>query len=106
MRGSDGVFGAKEYLTKAQALTILIRSLQGVKEENTTPWWKNYFLAAQEAKLTKEADVEALDRPLTRYELSLLLWRVQNPLKETPNSNEQDLVEVYGLLQELGLQEE
>ena len=106
MRGSDGVFGAKEYLTKAQAITILIRSLQGAQEENVTPWWKNYFLAAQEVKLTKEADVYALDRPLTRYELSLLLWRVQNPLEETSSTSEKDLADVYTLLQELGLQQD
>jgi hypothetical protein len=50
--------------------------------------------------------VYALDRPLTRYELWLLLWRVQNPITETTNTNEQDLADVYGLLQELGLQQD
>ncbi len=105
MRGSDGTFGAQEHLTKAQALTILIRSLQWLQEENVTPRWKNYFTAAQQLKLTKETDVYALNRPLTRYELALLLWRVENPLEDTGNTDEQDLQDIYGLLQELGIQE-
>lgn len=104
MRWSAWVFGAKEYLTKAQALTILIRSLQWTQEENVTPWWKNYFLVAQERKLTKDVDVYALDRPLTRYELALLLWRVEHPLTENWVDDTQDLQEIYGLLQELGIQ--
>ncbi len=103
MRGSNGVFGATEYLTKAQALTILIRSIQSDKlDETVTPRWKNYFVAAQEAKLTKETNVYAVDKPLTRYELALLLWRVQNPLPEAQD----DMSTIIWVLQELGLQEE
>jgi hypothetical protein len=105
MLGSDGFFGAQNPLTKAQALTILIRSLQWTKEENVTPRWKNYFVAAQEAKLTKDVDVFALDRPLTRYELALLLWRVENPLTDTSVvTDEQDLADLYKILEELGLE--
>jgi hypothetical protein len=103
MRGSNDVFGATEYLTKAQALTILIRSIQSEKlDETGTPRWKNYFVAAQEAKLTKETNVYAVDKPLTRYELALLLWRVQNPLPEVQD----DMDTILSVLQELGLQVE
>jgi hypothetical protein len=103
MRGANGVFGATEYLTKAQALTILIRSIQSDKlDETVTPRWKNYFVAAQEAKLTKETNVYAVDKPLTRYELALLLWRVQNPLPEVQD----DMSTIIWVLQELWLQEE
>lgn len=105
MRGSWELFGAKEYLTKAQALTILIRSLDSAKDENVTPRWKNYFVAAQSKKLTKEVDVYALDRPLTRYELALLLRRVENPLIEG-TSDAQDLKDIYSLLEQLGLQQQ
>jgi len=105
MRGYAGIFWARAYLTKSEALTILIRSLQWGQEENVTPWWKNYFAVAQQLKLTKETDVYALNRPLTRYELALLLWRVENPLSDTGSNDEQDLQEIYGLLQELGIQE-
>ena len=72
-------------------------------DETVTPRWKNYFMAAQEAKLTKETNVMAIDKPLTRYELALLLWRVQNPLPEAP---EDDMSTILSVLQELGLQEE
>lgn len=103
MRGSNDVFGATEYLTKAQALTILIRSIQSDKlDETVTPRWKNYFVAAQEAKLTKETNVYAVDKPLTRYELALLLWRVQNPLPEVQD----EMDTILSVLQELGLQTE
>lgn len=105
MRGSGEVFDAKAYLTKAQALTILIRSLDETKDENVTPRWKNYFVAAQSKKLTKELDVYALDRPLTRYELALLLRRVENPLAEGTHYD-QDLKDIYALLEQLGLQQQ
>lgn len=103
MRGANGVFGATDYLTKAQALTILMRSLQSEKlDETVTPRWKNYFVAAQEAKLTKETNVYAVDKPLTRYELALLLYRVQNPLPEVQD----DTAQVIDILKQLGLQVE
>lgn len=97
MNGSQGAFGPKEYLTKAQALAILIRSLQSAKDERIDPWRHNYFVAAQEAKLTKETNVYALDRPLTRYELALLLRRVQNPLPETQD----DMADIGEFLKQL-----
>lgn len=105
MRGANGTFDPQGYLTKAQALAILIRSLQGTQDETTTPRRSNYFTIAKELNMTKETQVLAVDKPLTRYELALLLWRVENPLM-VASSDEQDLEEIYGLLSELGLQAE
>jgi hypothetical protein len=34
-------------LTEAQALAIVIRSLDGFLDETVTPWYKNYFTKAQ-----------------------------------------------------------
>lgn len=94
MRGTNGTFDANAYLTKAQALAILIRSMDGMKDELIEPWRQNYFTAAQESKLTKETNVYAVDKPLTRYELALLLWRVQNPLPEQPQDELSESLEI------------
>ncbi|MBP7847876.1 hypothetical protein KA013_01470 [Patescibacteria group bacterium] len=49
--------------------------MEGLSNEDTLPWWINYFWKAQELGLTKETDPYALDRPLLRYEMALLLYR-------------------------------
>lgn len=76
-QGSNGQFAPTASLTKAQFLTALIRATDGMKDENVTPRWKNYHSAAYSAGITREADVFALDRAITRYEAALLLYRAR-----------------------------
>lgn len=35
-------------MTKAQALTVLVRIESGLQNEKVTPWWKNNFIKARE----------------------------------------------------------
>ena len=73
--GSNGVFMPQAPLTKAQFITALIRAVDDMKNENVTPRWKNYHAKALQLNITKETDAWALDRPVTRYEAALMLYR-------------------------------
>ncbi len=74
---SDGNFYPGDALSKAQWLTTLIRMFEGkMLDETTDPRYLNYHLRAKELGLTKESNVLSLDRPLTRYETVILLYRL------------------------------
>ncbi len=75
-KGNQGNFFPQEFLTKAQALTVLLRITEiEPLDESWTPRWSVVYEKAKEKWYTKEADINALDRAITRYELSLLLRR-------------------------------
>lgn len=73
----NGNFYPLDSLTKAEGLTTLIRMFEGkLLDETTDPWYLSYYSKAKELGLTKEANVLSLDRPLTRYETVILLYRL------------------------------
>ena len=72
---SQGNFMPFDTLTRAEALTVVIRTLKGKQDETTIPRWSNYHKLARQLGLTAENDVYSLDAPITRYEIALILWR-------------------------------
>ena len=76
-QGSNGMFFPEASLTKAQFITALVRSVSGMKDENVTPRWKNYHAEAMALGITKETDVFALDKAVSRYEAALMLYRAR-----------------------------
>ncbi len=75
-KGSQGKFLAQNPLTKAEALTVLIRILEGKSsKEDFSPWRTVYFIKAKGISLTKEAEVNAQARAITREEIALLIYR-------------------------------
>lgn len=74
---SQGKFSPKQALTKAQALTVLVRAMSGSANEEWNPRWSEYFAQAQDLWLTKEKSVRALDKAVTRYESLLLQYRAK-----------------------------
>lgn len=84
---SQGKFLPKQALTKAQALTVLVRALSGSADENGSPWWKEYFNQAKTLELTKETKVMALDKAVTRYESLLLQYRAKSKWCNTTQDN-------------------
>lgn len=73
---NNGKFSAQRSLTKAEALTVLIRILEWkLSSEDFNPRWTLYFTKAKGISLTKETDVLALDRAITRREIALLIYR-------------------------------
>jgi hypothetical protein len=78
MKWNKGNIYPKNELTKAEAIAMLMRIQSGNKPETTTPWWLWYYREARVWWLTKETLVDELDRPMTRYEIALLLYRAWN----------------------------
>ncbi len=75
----DWKFHPHDTLTKAQALTIMIRLFEWKKsDESVNPWWKNYILKAQSIWLTKEKDFSKFDKPIPRWEVALLFYRFKS----------------------------
>lgn len=72
-----GKFLPHEPLTKAQALTVLSRAIDGKQDETQTPRWSIYFEKARQHGMTKETDVWKLDNPITRYETLLIQYRAR-----------------------------
>lgn len=73
---SQGNFLPQKALSKAEALTVLIRILEWKSSsEAFNPRWTLYFAKAKGIFLTKETDVLSLERSLTRREMALLIYR-------------------------------
>lgn len=102
MLGSEGLFYPFDALTKAQAITIIVRVMSGMQDESAFPWRSGYFQQARVLWLTRETDVWALDAPASRYELALLLYRSQS--MDVEHMEQRELDELKQLLLELGVQ--
>jgi hypothetical protein len=46
-----------------------------LSSEEFNPWWTLYFVKAKSIALSNESDVNSLDRPVTRREIALLIYR-------------------------------
>ena len=78
-KGANGQFLPHKTLSKAESLTVLMRIFEGnSSSENFTPRWTMYFVKAKAIGLTKEGNVNSLDRPTSREELALLIYRFKN----------------------------
>lgn len=47
MLGSEGLFYPFDALTKAQAITIIVRVMSGMQDESAFPWRSGYFQQAR-----------------------------------------------------------
>lgn len=78
-KGANGEFLPHKTLSKAEALTVLMRIFEGSSSnESFNPRWTMYFVKAKAIGLTNESEVATLDRPTTREELALLIYRFKN----------------------------
>lgn len=59
------------------------------QDETVTPWWTNYFTKAQQLGLITDTSTATFDKPITRYEMSTLMYRlkVKNQLVQSLNSD-------------------
>lgn len=75
-QGHEWLYYPEEYISKANAVTALIRGLYpGVEFTRTTPYREPYMQQARQLWLTKQASSPYLNYLITRYELILLLHR-------------------------------
>ncbi len=80
VKGSDGKYFPTAAVKKSEVLTVMSRAIsaadgEDAPSESMTPWWKGHFDAMKTLGVTKETDVYAVDRPVTRYEVALMLYR-------------------------------
>lgn len=78
LKGSKGMFMPAKTVTKAELATALVRMLDGNKSENVEPRYANYFTAAKNLGLTKDTSYANWDRPVTRYEAALMMYRARD----------------------------
>ena len=87
-RWSNWSFLPQRSLSKAEALTVLIRILEGeLSSEEFSPWWTLYFVKAKNIALSNESDVNSLDRPVTRREIALLVYRFKKIVLDAQLNN-------------------
>ena len=75
MRWDDGKFYANVPVTKSQVLATLVRGMADYMDEAQMPRYKAYHTWAYDRGLTTVSDVYSFDRPVTRYEALLMLYR-------------------------------
>lgn len=78
MRGSNGSFYPNTFVSKAQVLATLVRGMNDYMDETTTPWYANYHTYALDNGITTVSDVNSFDRPVSRYEALLMLYRARD----------------------------
>ena len=83
MRGDSGKFYPNAPVTKSQVLATLVRGMSDYMDETQTPWYKAYYDYAIDNALTTVTDVYSFDRPVTRYEVLLMLYRARSYNCET-----------------------
>ena len=66
-------------LTKGQLLAVLLRIFEWkMSEESWQPRWIEYYVKAMTLWLTNETNLAKFDKPVTRWEASLLIFRFKN----------------------------
>lgn len=74
-----GMFMPHNSITKAQALAITIRALNGYQDETKSPWYKEYYTIGKEIGLTLTDNFNTLDSTaITREEFAKRLYQSFN----------------------------
>lgn len=74
-RWSGGMFRPQQQLTRAEAITVLMRALEGNMDERGDPWRQNYYNRAVTIGLLRDTPHERMEQSISRYEVALLLKR-------------------------------
>ena len=97
VKGSAGKYNPTANVTKAAVLSVMMRGInaaagEAAPSETGTPWWSDAAMQAKEAGITKETDISALDRAVTRYEVALMLYRARMEDAECADTDIEDLL--------------
>ncbi|NOZ44055.1 MAG: hypothetical protein GXP45_02760 [bacterium] len=78
-KGYEGKYMPNQSLTKPQAMAVLMRMFEGkTSNESQNPRWGEYFLKGQAIGVINGADINSYDRPITRKEIALYVFRLKN----------------------------
>lgn len=90
IKGSNGKYMPEWKLTEAQAATIIVRSLEGFKDETKEPWYIDYYTRAQELGLISNETVAWVNNTnITRGKLWTWLFLAYAG-KSIPDSSDPD----------------
>lgn len=87
LKWGNGKFEPLTTLTKPQAVAIIVRMLEGNVDETTNPRWQGYYNKAISLWLIQAVSVANFDRPITRYEVAMLLYTTKIKKEITDNLN-------------------
>ena len=79
-RGNNGNFLPRNSITEAEALVVIVRSLEGMMDESGTPWYGAYYDRAYELSIIEDADsISPMSTTrITREKLGTWLHRAYN----------------------------
>ncbi|MCF7835306.1 hypothetical protein K9M48_04685 [Candidatus Gracilibacteria bacterium] len=79
LKGANGIFMPQDTMTKPQIMAVLLRMFeQKSSNESQIPRRNEYYVKGKAIGLTKESDINNFDKPVNRYEVALLIYRLQN----------------------------
>ncbi len=89
LKWSDGVFKPFNELTRAQAISILLRITDGYQDESGSKWWQKYYDRALQLGMISASSPENFEKPITRYEVAVLLYKskIQKDILSNLNNN-------------------
>jgi hypothetical protein len=78
-RGNNGNFLPKNSITEAEALVVIMRSLEGMMDESGSPWYGAYYDRAYDLGVIDDEDIDAIgSTKITREKLGTWLYRAYN----------------------------
>ncbi len=73
----------RDNLTKGQLLAVLLRIFEGkISDESGQPRWIEYYVKALTLWMTNEMNLAKFDKPVSRWEASLLIFRFKNMVSD------------------------
>lgn len=75
LKWSSGLFLPFDNLTRAQAITILLRITDGYQDESGAIWWQKYYDRAVQLGMISPMSAENFQKPISRYEIAMLLYK-------------------------------
>lgn len=79
LKWANWIFMPQDTMTKPQIMAVLLRMFeQKSSNESQIPRRNEYYVKWKAIWLTKESDINNFDKPVNRYEVALLIYRLQN----------------------------
>ncbi len=89
MKGNEGRFEGDRELYKSEAVVVLARAVVGEELE-----WNEAIARAQELGITNETDVTKLYRPVTKGELTVMMYRAKDIATEEEMVTEENIEDI------------
>lgn len=89
LKWANGVYQPFNELTRAQAISILLRITDGYQDESGSVWWQKYYDRALQLGMISPSSPENFEKPITRYEVAVLLYKskIQKDILSNLNNN-------------------